>query len=264
MDPCTSMMQRLFIIDFVRNPRRQDGYSSFGYDLKLEIVILFYLQEAGDWPPQIQYVEDHPRGRELSLVFFEAAWELCRRGILRPSVQSIGGQGSANGTGYSVTSLGRHWISEGTPPELLIGPERISKLFEKLSEQLGPGFLQRATEAARCHAFGLYVACCAMCGAAAESVLLAVATAKSGNEAAVLAMYRAAHGRRRIIDNIVGQTRQTIADPFRNATGLLSYWRDDAAHGLASTISEIEAHEAVARLLRFARFATDNWHELTS
>jgi hypothetical protein len=103
-----------------------------------------------------------------------------------------------------------------------------------------------------------------MCGAAAESILLAVAVAKSGNEAATLASYRTTNGRRRVSDGIVGQARQAIAEQFRSATGLLSYWRDEAAHGLASTISEIEAHEALARLLRFAQFATDNWDELTS
>jgi hypothetical protein len=145
-----------------------------------------------------------------------------------------------------------------------VGPDRISQLFEKLSERLGSGFLQRATEAAHCYAFDVYVACCAMCGAAAESILLAVATAKSGDEAAILSIYRAANGRRKVLERIVGQARPAVAEPFRSATGLLSYWRDDAAHGLASTISEIEAHNALARLLRFAQFAADNWDELTA
>jgi hypothetical protein len=102
-----------------------------------------------------------------------------------------------------------------------------------------------ATEAGRCYAFGVYIACCAMCGAAAESIPLSVGIANSGDEAAVLTIYRAANGGRRSIESIVGQARQAIADPFRSATGLLSYWRDEAAHGLASTISEIEAHEAL-------------------
>jgi hypothetical protein len=103
-----------------------------------------------------------------------------------------------------------------------------------------------------------------MCGAAAEAILLAVAVAKSQDEKAVMASYRTANGRRKVIDVIVGQARQPIADPFRSATGLLIYWRDDAAQGLASTVSEIEAHEALARLLRFAQFVTDNWDELTA
>jgi hypothetical protein len=55
-----------------------------------------------------------------------------------------------------------------------------------------------------------------------------------------------------------------LAGPFRSATGLLSYWRDDAAHGIASDISEIEAHEALSRLLRFSQLANDNWEELTA
>jgi hypothetical protein len=76
--------------------------------------------------------------------------------------------------------------------------------------------------------------------------------------------YRSAQGRRRVIDQVVGSARKEIADPFRSATGLLAYWRDDAAHGAASKISEIEAHEALSRLLRFAQFTNDNWAELTT
>jgi hypothetical protein len=175
----------------------------------------------------------------------------------------MGGQGSADGSGYSLTAQGQRWIKKRELSALFAGPDRISRLFERLSARLGSAFLQRATEAAHCHALGVYVASCAMCGAAAESILLAVAIKKTGNESAVLALYRTASGRQKVINSIIGQARQPIAEPFRSAMGLLSYWRDDAAHGLASTISEIEAHEAVARLLRFAQFTTDNWDELT-
>ncbi len=80
---------------------------------------------------------------------------------------------------------------------------------------------------------------------------------------ATLALYRAANGRRKVIDRVVGQAKATIAEPFRSAAGLLSFWRDAAAHGLASAISEIEAHEALARLMRFAQFSTENWDDLT-
>ncbi|HZL58994.1 MAG TPA: hypothetical protein VFC38_04780 [Stellaceae bacterium] len=103
-----------------------------------------------------------------------------------------------------------------------------------------------------------------MCGAAAESILLAVAITKGGDEAVTLATYRAANGRRKTIDNIAGAARPALAGPFKSAMQLLSYWRDEAAHGTASTISEIEAHDALARLLRFAQFTADNWGELVS
>jgi hypothetical protein len=87
--------------------------------------------------------------------------------------------------------------------------------------------------------------------------------AKSGDARTTLKAYQAASGRRRVVEKVVRQARPGIADPFKSATGLLSYWRDAAAHGLASTISEAEAHEALSRLLRFAQFANDNWDELT-
>lgn len=103
-----------------------------------------------------------------------------------------------------------------------------------------------------------------MCGAAAESIMLAVAIAKTGDEAAVLKTYLAPQGRKRTIDRIIHGARPGIADPFKAATDLLSYWRDEAAHGTVSEISEIEAHTALGRLVRFAQFASNNWSELTN
>jgi hypothetical protein len=102
-----------------------------------------------------------------------------------------------------------------------------------------------------------------MCGAAAESIILAVAITKRGDEQEVLDMYRAASGRKKVTDFVTGHLKPALSEPFRSATGLLSYWRDEAAHGAISNISEIEAHEAVSRLLRFAQFTSDNWHDLT-
>jgi hypothetical protein len=182
--------------------------------------------------------------------------------LLRPGVKRLGEQGSKAGDCYCLTTVGRSWIEEGASALFIVEPGRLGELFKKLLERLGLGFLQRANEAVVCHTFGAYLGCCAMSGAAAESILLAVATKKSQDEASTLKTYRSAKGRRSIVDKVVGQARREIADQFRSATGLLSYWRDDAAHGLKSTISEIEAHQALLGLLRFAQFATDNWDEL--
>ena len=254
-----------FIIDFLRKPRPDDGYSTYGYEIYLPKVIAAYLKEAEGFSPPRLNPYNGPRMAELSPDFYEAAWELCRRGILRPGIKRIGEQATpdgASGNGYCLTALGRGWIKQDIAI-FLADPDRLSQMFDKLSPRFGPGFLQRATEAVRCHRFGAYLSCCAMCGAAAESILLAVAIAKNGDEGTVLTTYRAASGRRKVVESVVGQARPMIAQPFRSATGLLSFWRDDAAHGLASEISEIEAHEALARLLRFAQFANENWEELT-
>jgi hypothetical protein len=254
-----------FIVNCIAKPRQGAAYSSYGYEIYVPNIIAAYLTEveptSAHWPT----ARDSPRARELMPIFSEAAWDLCRRAILRPGVLTISGQGdSGTGHGYAVTTLGRDWIRKGALAPLLFDQSRLSRLFEALSKRLGRGFQQRATEAATCHTLGCHLACCAMCGAAAESVVLAVAIAKKGDEDAVLKVYFAAQGRKRTVDAVTHGAHASIAEPFRAATSLLSYWRDESAHGRASDISEIEAHTALGRLVRFAQFASDNWSELTA
>lgn len=157
-------------------------------------------------------------------------------GVLRPGIKDTISGGPANGAsadGYCLTAVGRSWIEQGASDVFLADPDRLGQMFDKLSPRFDRAFSQRATEAVRCHCFGAYLGCCAMCGAASESILLAVATAKSGNEGTTLDIYKSSNGRRKAVDQIVAQARQAISEPFRSATGLLSYWRDEAAHGLA-------------------------------
>lgn len=254
-----------FLVDYLRTPRASGGYPTFGYDVFLPNVVVSYVVEIERSAEHLSMIYNGVRARELSPFFYEAAWDLSRRGILRPSVRQFGGQVEGSGDGYSVTVRGRQWIEDvAGDAVILLEPTRLGQAFRSLSAQLGAGFLQRASEAARCHALGLNLACCAMCGAAAESILLTIAIAKSGNEDTTMRLYRSAQGRRKTVDQVVGAARAELAGPFRSATGLLAYWRDDAAHGAASKISEIEAHEALSRLLRFAQFANDNWRELTA
>jgi hypothetical protein len=254
-----------FLVDYVKQPRPSTGYSSFGYDVYLPNVVATYVIEIERSTEHFSMIYNGARSKQLSPLFYEAAWELSRRGILRPGVRQFGGQPDGSSEGYSLTTRGRDWLQNVAGDVLvLLEPTRLGQTFQSLAGRLGPGFLQRANEASRCHAFGLNLACCAMCGAAAESILLAIAIAKSTQEDATMRLYRSSQGRRKVTDLVVGAARKEIADPFRSATGLLSYWRDDAAHGAASRISEIEAHEALSRLLRFAQFANDNWADLTN
>src|SRR5438477_20949 len=74
---------------------------SYGYDL--------YARNGADeairrmrLPPH----QDHELMREISPVFYEAAWELCRRGIVRPGIRRSGDQAVEEG-GYSLTVGGR-------------------------------------------------------------------------------------------------------------------------------------------------------------
>jgi hypothetical protein len=102
-----------------------------------------------------------------------------------------------------------------------------------------------------------------MAGAAAESILLAIAVAKSGDEAKTLAQYNSRSGRRGVTNSVVGNVSIPVKAQFETALQILHYWRDDAAHGMATTISEIEAYASLSQLLRLAQFADDHWGELT-
>lgn len=101
-----------------------------------------------------------------------------------------------------------------------------------------------------------------MCGAAAESILLATAIAKAG-EATVLSQYNTS-GDRRVENIILGKVRQEIRDEYMGFMTLLKYWRDQAAHGKVSGIKDNEAYTSLALLLRFAIFVNDHWAEFTT
>jgi hypothetical protein len=103
-----------------------------------------------------------------------------------------------------------------------------------------------------------------MCGAAAESIVLALAIEIGGDEGTVIHEYLSAGGRGRIENRIVGRAEARIQREFRGYTELLKYWRDASAHGQAVHIAESEGFTSLATLLRFAQFAHDNWEVLTS
>jgi len=256
-----------FLTGFLRdNQGRGNVVGHYGYDVYMTQICRAYAREVlrvanHDGPEVEQAVPG------LSAVFYEAAWELCRRGILRPGVKRHREQSTddgAAGNGYSFTSRGRQWLADAESVFIPVEPARVAQLLSRFRERLGEGFFQRAQEAVKCHSSTAYLACCAMCGAAAESILLALAVAKSGDEAQVLATYRTASGRQRITQNLLHGQPARLSNSFTELTALLNYWRDDAAHGTASEISEFEAYEALARLLRFAHFATDHWDQLTA
>jgi hypothetical protein len=102
-----------------------------------------------------------------------------------------------------------------------------------------------------------------MCGAAAESILLATAIAKEGDEDGVLKIYATANGRVRLEGMIVGKANDHVKREFKGLTELLKYWRDEASHGKPSNISDNEAYTSLAMLLRYAAFVNGIWDSLT-
>lgn len=252
------------IVRFLTDAKADRG-TRYGYDLYLTSVFDYYIAKSGG------SAHPNPRGEypRISPVFYSAAWDLCRRGILRPGVRQFGGQttdGGSGGDGYSITPFGRTWLSEsgGKYDYVPTEPGRFAEMLDRFTTRFGGGFKERGQEAVRCYGAHAFLACCAMCGAAAESIFLAVAVAKEKDAAVVEKAYLAAGGRGRLEKKILGQQPQPVADEFRGYTSLLKYWRDAAAHGMASGIQDSQAYTSLAMLLRFALFVEDRWAELSA
>jgi hypothetical protein len=209
--------------------------------------------------PDAGYLEE-----EKLIPLYDAAWELCRIGVLRPGEFAPRGQSMARGfgDGYVLTKFGREWVKQASRRPI-VDPSRLSQVLQTFSEHFGDGYAQRATEAVATYRTANYLASCVMAGAAAESILLALAVIKEKNETKVLDEYNTSGGRRRMTKLLTRGVTQSVAAQFETALQVLHYWRDDAGHGSMTTISEIEAHASLTQLLRLAQFASDHWDVLT-
>jgi hypothetical protein len=243
------------LLDLLRNGRAQ----SYGYDL--------YARTGAELAARQRYPHEHyldVHVRELSPIFYEAAWEICRRGIVRPGVRRSGEQAVEEG-GYSLTAAGRAALENLDAATVLIAqPGSLAATFNGYRQLFGDGFHQRAMEAIRCRNAEAWLACCAMVGAAAESVLLAIAITKEGDEERVLRTYHGVRGRQAVLNIIVGQADAHRRNTLTTFAGIVSLWRDDAAHGRASPIDTSNADEALRQLLHMCQWVAREWNTLTS
>lgn len=233
---------------------------NFGYDLYPASVA----RVAGERLHQHDHHRQEQAIRDQSPIFYEAAWELCRRGIVRPGIRHTGEQAVDEG-GYSLTVTGAATLDQLDATAILITqPGSLATTFAGYRRQYGEGFHQRAQEAVKCRNAEAWLACCAMTGAAAESVLLALAIAKVGDENEVLKKYRSAGGRKKVLNIVVGQANVITRDTLSTFSNIISFWRDEAAHGRASPISTANADEALRQLLHMCQWVDREWAALTA
>jgi hypothetical protein len=190
--------------------------------------------------------------------FYDAVAELCRLGVLRMGYRNPSKTGVASGGDidrkFSLTANGIRWVeSAGDRQVIEIG--RMAELFDEFTK-FGDAFGQRATEAVGTYRTRNYLASCAMSGAAAEAVLLSIGFAKLG-ETDTLKRYRRPQGRSELLKAITPDIQ------FSSALSIMSYWRDEAAHGRTSEIGEINAWAALTQLLQLAQYSEKNWSRLT-
>jgi hypothetical protein len=247
-----------FIVRALRDTT--ENLENYGYKVYLPKVFDVYLKKVCGFQDR----DNQGVYRQIAPAFYAAAWELCRRGVLRPGVMNFHGQETEYVNGYTVTPAGMKWLKDaGQYDYVPIEPGRFSKLLDSFSPRFGAGFQERSQEAIRCYGTNAYLGCCAMCGAAAESILLAVAISKDGDKDKIEKLYLASGGRGRIEKLILGSQSDNIQNECRGYLSLLKYWRDLTAHGRASGITDGEAYTSLAFLLRFAQFVNDRWNEMT-
>jgi hypothetical protein len=239
---------------------RAEQNQSHGGDLWIPHVVQGYWQSRPEKLASEDLEDQHFQP------FYDAAWELSRIGVIRPGEFAPRGWANAglfSGDTFSITKFGRTWLRDASQRPI-VDPSRLSEVLQGFADRFGGGYAQRATEAVRTYRTGNYLAAGVMSGAAAESILLALATAKIGDEAKVLLEYNTTGGRRRLTKRICSNVSSAIATQLDTALQALRYWHDGSGHATMTTVSEAEAHSCLTDLLRLAQFVHDHWAELAA
>lgn len=249
-----------YLVGYLKRRPRLD-LPQYGYDVWLVAVITEWIHDATARP--LNHSAPGNWARELSAPFYAAAWDLCRLGVLRPGPRHHEAQAVGEGQGYTLTLAGRAWLEQQSAAAFIpTDGTRTAEMLAAAGPQFGPVYRVRAIEAARCYAAGAYYACCAMVGAAAESVILAVGSAKL-DEAAAEKLYFGHAGRSKLEDAILRDAPTWLQKQFRGHTALIALWRDRAAHAHEALVTESEAYMDLRGLLRFATEVTEHWETLT-
>jgi hypothetical protein len=226
-------------------------------DLYLPDVVSNYWLQRLD---RSRYHSQADLEQEKFLPFYDAAWQLCRMGVLRPGVFAAKGTTlpAVFGDHYTITAFGIVWLQDAKDRPY-IDPSRLSQLLCTFSKRFGEGYEQRATESVKSYLTNNWLAACAMAGAAAESILIALAVEKSGDEEKTLKTYNGRNGRKLTTQLLLNGAKASIQSQLGTALQILHYWRDDASHGMAAEITEIQANASVMQLLSLAQFADKYW-----
>ncbi len=263
-----------FIVEYLKSKTSvlSDSHNrpSYGYDLFIPNVVGEYLSayDAQRRPSNYAGGSVQYDLKTNSAPFYDAAWSLCQKGVLRPGTVGYGqdpSYGLQTEVGFALTQYGETWLARTSGYEYIpLEFGHFAKILADHAQVLGVDYHSRSQEALRCYRAQAYLACCTMCGASAEAILLSVALLKSGDEEKVYKDYLSAGGRTRIENSILGQQSAVIQREFRGYMDLLKYWRDNASHGSHSVIQESEAFISLTLLLRFAQFVSSRLPELTT
>ncbi|MBI4468786.1 MAG: hypothetical protein HY650_05615 [Acidobacteria bacterium] len=251
--------------------QRSSGQAESEFTLDLlgylrDLIVSSNAEAISEVHSRVEGTRSFPNCAENTSPYVIAAWDLCRRGILAPAFTSNTDptlNPAFSGWQFWLTPWGRTWLQHGGGEEVV--PSEFDSFAAHLSrhrERFGEIYWTRSIEALRCYRAGIHMAGSTMCGAAGEAVVLHLATSKCGDKKKVDQTYRSAHGRKKIFDLITHDTNGDISKQMILFFGLLTYWRDDAAHAVAIQFDEETGFLALLTLLRFAQFAERRFDDI--
>lgn len=257
-----------FLTDVLKS--RRSNVACHGGDLYIQNAMLAWVQdnrikiqsEIGVYGSCDEVITNHSG---ISEVFFSAAWELSRLGILRPGVRKWADAQFASasvGTLFTVTPFGERWLSESDDgnPYFSTEPGRFAEMMKPFFDLFGKAFSQRANEAIRCYGAHAYLACCAMSGAATESALVSIACMKIAEEE--VEKKRRGHNGYKEVQKVICRNSGVTVDALNAYCEVIKYWRDEVSHAKETAISETHAYVALNNMLRCSMFLRDNVENL--
>lgn len=226
-----------YTVSYLRNPP-QDSFGNYGYDLYLDNVLIHYCKDKFS----LNHWDSEKERKTLSPLFMDVCWELSRQGILRPYTRDIHGQGTTQGSGYSITAFGMKWLKESDLDDYVpTEPDRFAQMIEPYRAYFGVAFHHRAQEAIRCYNAHAYLACCTMAGSAAETILISIANKIDID-------FKPKENITKIRNKIISKSESGIKENLIAYSDIVKYWRDEGMHHNALDISPNKAYISLAML----------------
>lgn len=248
-----------FFVGWLQQRLTRGHWDAGDYDFQVSQVFHDFLS-ARNLIPNGMWQTDFIHGW-LSNKFQDVAWSLAVQGAIRPTRRTLLRTIVKDHVvdGYSLTTDGQTWLTSESTDIFARGPQHLVKLLCEFESNFGSDYATRAREAANSLNARCYLACCAMCGAAAESILLCLSTEMLGSRAEAERIYYGKSGRDRLYKALTDQKAQGLQNTISSAFNILKHWRDESSHGASSSCGRDHAMEAIRILHSLAQTAKKDW-----
>lgn len=199
-----------------------------------------------------------------SAPFYEAAWELVRRGWLTPQFHRTDEyKALIDASSFRATPVGIEAARNvGSPAILPVEHDRFLEVLLAHEVRFEGLYGIRCKEAVKAYRFQLHLSCLTMCGAAAEAVLVRLGVEKFGSRDKLDDKVLKAP-RRSLLLIVSESLKREQKDTLETLAESIRYWRNDAAHANEREFDEAHCFLALTRLQRLAETVDTEWAEFT-